>query len=94
VDRGRDLAALQEIELVRLGAFARDLCAGPHVDRLERAREAGEAHAIEIAEIRNKSEESFEGIAVIGHGARRLAPATPARLERATFSFEGYCSIR
>src|SRR5688500_16992515 len=65
-----------EVELVRLGALARDLGAGLHVDRLERAREAREAHAIEIAEVRNEPEESFEGvIAGIGHGARRLAGA-------------------
>ena len=86
---------------MRLGAFARDLGAGSDVDRLERARQTREAHAIEIAEVRNETEESLERVIVIvGHGARRLAPAvgvgeaaaTPARFERATNSFEGCCS--
>ncbi len=57
-----------EVQLVRLGALARDLSAGLHVDRLERAREAREAHAIEIAEVRNKAEESLESVTVLGHG--------------------------
>src|SRR5687768_13402207 len=74
MDRRCELAALDEVQLVRLGALARDLGAGFHVDRLECAREARQAHAIEIAEVRNKSEESFERvIAGVGHGARRLA---------------------
>src|SRR5688572_4254814 len=77
MDRRRELPALDEVQLVRLGALARDLGAGLHVDRLERAREARQAHAIEIAEVRNESEECLEGvIAGIGHGARRLAPAS------------------
>ena len=69
------LAALEEEKLVRLGALACDLGACFDVDRLERAGEAREAHAIEIAEVRNESEESLERVIVIvGHGARRLAP--------------------
>jgi hypothetical protein len=48
-------------------------CAGADVDRLERAREAREAHAIEVAEVRDETEESFEGVVIVGHSARRLA---------------------
>ena len=74
MDRGRELASLDEVELVRFRALARDLGARLHVDRLERASEAREAHAIEVAEVRNEPEETFERvIVVVGHGARRLA---------------------
>jgi hypothetical protein len=66
MDRRGELAVLDEVELVRLGALARYLGAGFHVDRLERACEAREAHAIEIAEVRNESEESLESVAVVG----------------------------
>jgi hypothetical protein len=69
VDHGGELAALEEIKLVSLGALARDLGAGCDVDRLERAGEARETHAIEIAEVWNESEEWLERvIVVVGHG--------------------------
>ena len=85
MDRCLDLAALEKVELMRLGALARDLGARRDVDRLERAREAREAHAIEVAEVRNESEESFERVIVIvGHGARRLAPVAETGIEAVT----------
>jgi hypothetical protein len=75
VDRGRHLAALEEVELVSVGALTCDLGACFDVDRFKRAREARETHAIEIAKVRNEAEESLERVIVIvGHGARRLAP--------------------
>ena len=90
MDGGRELAAFDEVELVGLGALARDLGARPHVDRLERARETREAHAIEVAEVRNESEEAFERvIVVVWHGARRLAVATTANSHAAALAAFG-----
>jgi hypothetical protein len=58
-DRHGDLATLEEVEAVRVGALGDDDLALPVLALLERADEAGDADAVEVAEERDASEESL-----------------------------------
>jgi len=56
-DRHGDLAALEQVEAVRLRALADDDLVLPELELLERADEARDADAIEVTEERDVAEE-------------------------------------
>jgi hypothetical protein len=72
--RRRHRAGREEIELLRLLAFFGDGPALARGDLLERAGEACERHAIEIAEVRDETEQRFEfGLVLLVHVRERLS---------------------